>query len=395
MNRWLLPEGIDEVLADRAFTAESLRRQLLDLFESWGYDLIIPPVIEYTDSLLTGLGADLDLKTIKVTDLLSGKTMGFRADISPQAARIDARNKASGPRRLCYAGTVLHAAPTDALSSRAPIQVGAELFGVEGVDADLEVILLMLQAVSLVTDASLTLDLGHVGICNWLEQVASENDLPTDELYQLIQAKRLPELEQLLDSQSLGDTLREQLLAVPTLVGGSEVLDRAAQLFEGVAEVVDALNDLRSLAAALSETTPETRLFFDLGEMRGSSYHTNYHTGVVFGAYVEHAGVARRIANGGRYNNVGKDFGQSRAATGFSADLKLLVQFSDSEVEPRYAVYAPVSEQPGFWEQVAELRADGVRVVLGYENDGAEAASLGCQQQLVFIDDEWKLVSST
>ena len=390
MNRWLLPEGIEEVVADQALAAESLRRQLLDLFECWGYDLIIPPVIEFTDSLLTGLGVDLDSKTIKVPDQVSGKTMGFRADISPQAARIDARNSTAGPNRVCYAGTVLHSEPSDALSSRAPIQVGVEIFGIDTVAADLEVILLMLQSLALVTDEKLTLDLGHVGICNWLSRVAKENALPAEDLYELVQSKRLPELEQMIADADLNNVLRQQLLAVPSLLGAQSVLDEAERLFEEVDEVLEALVELRMLAKALSERVPEVNLFFDLGEMRGS----NYHTGVVFGAYVEHLGAAKRVANGGRYNNVGAAFGRPRAATGFSADLKLLTQLSDpSEEGERYAVYAPISNESGFWEQVNELRADGVRVILGYEDDGVNGASLGCQQELVFVDGEWKLVA--
>ena len=387
MNRWLLPEGIEEVVADQAIIVESIRRQLLDLFELWGYELIFPPVIEYTDSLLTGLGEDLDSKTIKVADQVSGKMIGFRADISPQAARIDARISDPGPRRLCYAGTVLHSAPADALTTRAPIQIGAELFGVDSVSADFEIMLLTLQALGSVTREPLTLDLGHVAFCQWLNRVCDENDLPTEDLYQLIQAKRIPELERVVDKLDVDPSLSEQLLAMPSLVGPVTVLDRAAQVFQGVPEIASALDDLRTLANALAEQSPDTALFFDLGEMRGS----NYHTGVVFAVFVDDKGVAKRIANGGRYNNVGKAFGRSRAATGFSMDLKRLIQIFDSQQDERYAVFAPVSGANGFWEQVSELRADGVRVLIGHQGDGASAQSLGCQQVLVFEEGEWKL----
>lgn len=391
MNRWLLPEGVEEILSDQALATEALRRQLLDLFESWGYDLVIPPALEFTDSLLTGLGADLDLKTLKVTDRVSGKTMGFRADISPQVARIDARMAKEGVNRLCYAGTVLFTEPADALSSRAPIQIGAELFGVDSVSADLEVIKLMLASLRFVTEKPLTLDLGHVGFCSWLRKVCEEHDLDAEYLYLLIQSKRLPELEASLSEGPLDKKARDRLLAIPQLLGGVGVLNQAEKLFEGVEEVLNAVAELRILASEISEAEPGIELFFDLGEMRGS----NYHTGVVFGAFVEHLGVAKRIANGGRYNDVGAVFGNARAATGFSADLKLLVQLMEAEAdtEERYSVYAPISAEPGFWEQVTELRVDGVRVILGYEEDGVTGATLGCQQELLFHDDEWQLVT--
>ena len=389
MNRWLLPEGVEEILSEQALATESLRRQLLDLFESWGYDLVIPPAIEFTDSLLTGLGADLDLKTLKVIDQVSGKTMGFRADISPQVARIDARTAAEGVNRLCYAGTVLFTQPADALSSRAPMQIGAELFGVDTVSADIEIIQLMLASLRIATEKPLTLDLGHIGFCSWLQKISEEQGLDAEHLSLLIQSKRLPELEQALADSSIDSQVRERLIAIPRLLGGLEVLDQAQQLFDDVDEVMTAISELRSVSKALTELMPDIELFFDLGEMRGS----NYHTGVVFGAFAEHLGVAKRIANGGRYNDVGAAFGNGRAATGFSADLKLLVQLMDAESEERFSVYAPISTEPGFWEQVSELRADGVRVILGYEDDGANGRALGCQQELLFDDGEWRLVT--
>eukprot|EP00903_Cladosiphon_okamuranus_P004300 g4298.t1 len=345
------PDSIEEVLAADALAAESLRRQFLDLFECWGYDLVIPPAVEFTDSLLTGMGADLNSKTIKFTDQVSGKTMGFRADISPQTARIDARGSHQGANRLCYVGTVLYAEPEDALSSRAPSQIGAELFGVDSVAADLEVILMLLQALSLATDKPLTLDLGHVSLCRWLQQVCQQNALPADELLELIQSKRLPELQAMLHSADIASELEDKLLAVPYLLGGAETLDAAEQVFQAVPEVMEAIGDLRRLAEELSVHAPETKLFFDLGEMRGS----NYHTGVVFGAYVEYQSVAKRIANGGRYNEVGAAFGRARPATGFSTDLKLLVQIAEAEIEERYAIYAPVSGEAGFWDQAREV----------------------------------------
>ena len=389
MNRWLLPEGIEEILSKQALATESLRRQLLDLFDSWGYDLVIPPAIEFTDSLLTGLGADLDLKTLKVTDQVSGKTMGFRADISPQVARIDARTASEGVNRLCYAGTVFFTKPTDALSSRAPIQIGAELFGVDSVSADLEVIQLMLTSLRLLTDKSLTLDLGHVGFCSWLWKTCEDEGLDAEYLYTLIQSKRLPELEQALSEGSVNDLVRKRLLAMPRLIGGIEVLDEAEQCFDGVEEVLSAITELKSISNSIMKLVPNIELFFDLGEMQGS----NYHTGVVFGAFVEHQGVAKRITNGGRYNDVGAVFGNARAATGFSADLKLLVQLQETDLEERYSVYAPVSSEPGFWEQVGALRAHGVRVILGYEEDGANGPELDCQQTLLFDAGEWHLVT--
>lgn len=388
MNRWLLPEGIEEVLADRARSLESMRRQFLDLFDTWGYDLIIPPVIEFTDSLLTGMGADLDLKTIKVTDQMSGKTMGIRADISPQAARIDARNGAAkGVNRLCYAGTVVQADLSNPLNSRSPIQLGAELFGVDDTQADVEIILLMLQAISLVTEQQITIDLGHAGICRWLRETCDENGLLSNEIYELIQSKRLIELDAILSDENIDDEMRDKLTALPRLLGGADVLDDAEQVFAGIEPVVSAIGELRMIAERLGVLAPQARLFFDLGEMRGS----NYHTGVVFAAFADDNGVAKRVANGGRYNEVGAAFGRSRPATGFSTDLKLLAGLTQVESDERYSVYAPLSSQNGYWEEVSALRADGVRVLVGYDADGVDASAMGCQQELVFINDEWLL----
>jgi len=392
VSRWLLPEGIEELTSVQAKTVETLRRQLLDLFDNWGYELILPPLIEYTDSLLTGLGADLNKKTIKLTDQVTGRSMGLRADISPQAARIDARSTAQSSshyvNRLCYTGTVIHAKPEMALSSRAPMQIGGELFGVEGDDADLEIILLMLNALKIATDKTLTLDLGHVGICHWLREECKARSWSFEEIQSLVQSKRLPELDERLNASPSEDSLFvEQLRALPRLLGGVSALEKAQKLFQNVPVVMAGLDVLSKLAEQLARLAPEITLFFDLGEMRGS----NYHTGVVFSVYADMGGAVRKVANGGRYDNVGQAFGRARAATGFSADLKTLARMSDKESESRFSVYAPVSTEDGFWEAVAELRADAVRVILGHGNDKHITSLESCQQQLDYIDGRWQL----
>ena len=392
MSRWLLPEGIEELTSVQAKVVETLRRQLLDVFDNWGYELILPPLVEYTDSLLTGLGAGLDEKTIKVTDQVTGRSMGLRADISPQAARIDARhaaqNQTNQVNRLCYSGTVIHAKPEMALSSRAPIQIGAELFGVEGADADLEIILLMISALTLATEEKLTLELGHVGISRWLREECEARSWCYEEIQSLIQSKRLPELDQrLADCRVEDEPFAKQLRALPRLLGDVKVLDSARELFSDVSGVLEGLDVLSRLADQLNSLTPDVTLFFDLGEMRGS----NYHTGVVFSAFAEVRGAVRRIANGGRYDNVGKAFGQSRAATGFSADLKTLARISHSVPAEKFSVYAPISNEPGFWDAVAELREDAVRVILGQDSDNVSVAAEECQQQLHYLDGRWQL----
>jgi len=317
MRNWVLPEQIEDVLPGRARQMEVIRRRLLDAFDAAGYDLVAPPLVEFLDALLTGTGADLDAQTFKLTDPLSGRLLGIRADITPQTARIDAHLLAeSGVTRLCYAGQVLQARPSAMHHSREPYLVGAELYGDAGIEADLEVLRLLIDGLApLCADAGLPpllLDFGHAGIFRAL--VA---DAPTDvaaRLLPLIVSKQAD----VVAEQAQGLAHAGALAALCRLYGGVEVLDRAAEQLPALPAVQVALAAMRRVAEGL--TGSPVTLSCDLGELRGFSYHS----GLVFSVYA--SGGSDAIANGGRYDEVGRAFGRARPATGFSIDLKELLR---------------------------------------------------------------------
>ena len=391
VDRWLLPDGIEEVLPPEAARVEAARRQVLDLFQRWGYEFVVTPHIEYLESLLTGAGQELDLRTFKVIDPLSGRQMGFRADITPQVARMDAHSlRREGPSRLCYAGSVLHAKPRALSTSRSPIQLGAELYGDASPASDIEVISLLVETLELAAVPNVHMDLGHVGIYRGLAQAAGLSGAAEQELFDALQRKAMDEIEALTEASPAG--LRAMLRSLAELCGGREVLDLAqAALVEAPESVHAALDELVSIADALELRYPELPLYFDLGELRGY----NYHTGVVFAAFVPGEGGA--IAQGGRYDDTGAVFGRARAATGFSTDLKTLVSLGDMSLPaPPVGVWAPDSHDLYLWQAVRRLRADGERVVQALPGQTqAQAQEAGCDRVLVQRDGLWQVVALT
>ena len=314
MRKWVLPEYVEDILPAEAMRIERLRRSILDLFFENRYELVMPPLLEYMDSLLTGTGHDLELRTFKVVDQLSGRTMGVRADITPQVARIDAHllNR-KGEARLCYCGSVLHTRPAAPGATREPIQIGAELYGAAGADADLEIQRLLCAALKLAKLKDVRLDVGHVGVFRAIAQAARVGPELESELFEALQKKDLPALRGL--SKKLKVDARKALELLPELYGGREVLGVAEKRLPALKEVKEALKTLKRLADACPVPTS-----FDLAELRG--YH--YHSGVVFDAYC--AGVTGPVARGGRYDQVGKAFGRARPATGFSIDLRSVAE---------------------------------------------------------------------
>ena len=388
VDRWLLPDGLEEVLPPEAARIEVARRQVLDLFQRWGYEFVVTPHIEYLESLLTGAGQDLDLRTFKVVDPLSGRQMGFRADITPQVARIDAHTlRREGPSRLCYAGSVLHAQPRALTTSRSPIQLGAELYGDASPASDVEVISLLVNTLELAAVPDVHMDLGHVGIYRGLARAAKLSGAVEQQLFDALQRKAMDEIAAL--TEDLPAQLSKMLRSLAELCGGREVLDLAqACLVEAPDDVHAALDELLAIADALSLRYPELPLYFDLGELRG--YH--YHTGVVFAAFVPGEGSA--IAQGGRYDDIGADFGRARPATGFSTDLKTLVtlgQMQLDEVEP--GIWAPDNHDVYLWQAVQKLRQQGARVIQALpEQTMADALEAGCGSQLQLLDGRWQVV---
>jgi ATP phosphoribosyltransferase regulatory subunit len=355
MRAWLLPEYIEDILPPEAASIERLRRELLDLFGVHGYELVLPPLLEYLDSLLTGTGHDLDLQTFKLVDQLSGRTLGVRADIAPQVARIDAHllNR-SGVTRLCYAGSVLHTLPNGMNRTREPIQIGAEIYGHAGTESDIEIQRLMMRALEAARAQNVYLDIGHVGIFRSLVRRARMEPRAEAELFRAMQAKDIPEVRSL--TRGCGRSAREALVALPELYGGPEVLDLAARALPRDDDIIAALDGLKTLSQHLTDVA-RIRCF-DLAELRG--YH--YHSGVVFAAYAQ--GQAYAIARGGRYDEVGKAFGRARPATGFSMDLRELAQLNagSRSAAPVRAPYAP--KDAALQRRISTLRSRGTPVVV-------------------------------
>jgi len=382
MQKWLLPEYIEDILPAEAARVERLRRRILDLFFSHGYELVIPPMLEYLDSLLTGTGRDLDLRTFKLVDQLSGRMLGLRADITPQVTRIDAHllNR-QGVTRLCYSGTVLHTQPSGLLRTREPLQIGAELYGHAGLESDIEIQTLMLRALQAAGLQGIHLDLGHVSVFRALVTRASIAPEQEAELFRVLQAKDVPALREL--SAGLDARTREALLLLPQLYGGAEVLATARQRLPAYPELTACLDLLEAIGRQLSGEVKE--LCFDLAELRG--YH--YHSGVVFAAY---AGARpEAIARGGRYDEVGRAFGRARPATGFTMDLRDLADMGNDELGPMRVLAPYRPHDAGLQAEVSRLRAGGIIVVVELPGHEANRVELDCEQQLVSRAGAWKL----
>lgn len=357
-DRWQLPDGVEEVLPADASRVEALRRQLLDLYRSWGYQLVIPPLMEFVDSLIIGMDGDLDLLTFRMTDQMSGRTLGVRADITPQVARIDAHSLPQDDvTRLCYAGSLLHTRPRSLMASRSPIQVGAELYGDATDKADQEVIRLMLATLELGGFSSLTLDLGHVGVYKALRDAVQMTPRQEQAIFDALQRKSVPDLQQAVEG--LPEAFATLILSLVNLHGGDEMLTRARELFaRDLPKALPALDELQAISGVLRAERPGLAIYFDLAELRG--YH--YHTGLVFAAYT--AGHGQALANGGRYDAVGEVFGRARPATGFATDLKVLMHgMSANDERPVGAIAMPAEEDPQLRELADQLRSNGEIVI--------------------------------
>ena len=390
-SSWLLPAGVEEVLPPEAGELEALRRSILDLFSTWGYELVMPPFLEYLQSLLDGTGPDLDLRTFKVTDQPSGRLLGLRADMTPQVARIDAHRLARGaaPVRLCYAGTVLHARAGRVPGARAPIQIGAEIYGHGGVESDVEAIALMLEMLRRAGVERPHLDVGHLAVFRGLARGAALGEEKRGALFAALQRKAEAEIGDLLEG--VPAPWREWLGHLAELNGGPETLDEAARRFGGgppvPPEVEAALSDLAAVSEGLRRRGEPVH--FDLAELRGYRYHG----GIGFAAFVP--GHGREIARGGRYDGMTTVAGRPRPATGFSADLRTLHRLAGRRSAPRGGVLAPWPEgadADGCERAVRELRAAGERVVYRLPGPSGEAHDLECDRELVRAGDGWTAV---
>ena len=382
MPNWLLPEYIQDMLPDEAWRIERMRADVLELLRRSGYQLVAPPLLEYVEALLINGSQDMDLRTFKLVDQLSGRTLALRADITPQVARIDAHllNR-QGVARLCYAGSVLHTQPAGLMGTREPLQVGAELYGHAGPESDLEVQRLMLQALAQLGIGGVHLDLGHVAVFRSLVRHAAIGAEREAALFGALQRKDVPALGQLVDGLPVAS--QQALLALPQLYGGVDVLQRARQVLPDYEEVRAALDQLQQAAAQLQPLAASIGI--DLAELRG--YH--YHSGMVFAAY--HAGSHDAIALGGRYDDVGKSFGRARPATGFSMDLRQLHGLLAKQPLPK-GILAPLADDAALQQAVAALRGQGEIVVVDMLGAAEHRAELNCDRELVLRDGSWQVV---
>jgi ATP phosphoribosyltransferase regulatory subunit len=376
MRNWLLPENFEDILPPQAQRIDRMRAKLLELFRVHGYQLVIPPMLEYLESLLTGTGHDLDLRTFKLVDQLSGRMMGVRADITPQVARIDAHllNR-KGVTRLCYAGSVLLTRPRGLDSTREPLQIGAEIYGHPGIQSDLEIQELLVDSLAACGISGARLDVGHVAVFRAICRHGGVGAELESELYEALEAKDLPTLR--VVTQPLPKATRKALLALPELYGDGAMLDRARRALPRYPEIDAALRSLKVLSR--SGRIPVS---FDLADLRG--YH--YHSGVVFAAYAP--GVPNAVALGGRYDEVGKAFGRARPATGFSMDLRDLARIAPHEVQAA-AIRAPYSSDPRLAAAIRKLRTAGEVVVVGLPGHAAERAQSERERELVKRGGKW------
>src|SRR5450830_1832200 len=380
MPNWLLPENIADVLPSEARKIEELRRLMLDNFRLYGYELVMPPLLEYLESLMTGAGKDTDLRTFKLVDQLSGRMLGLRADMTTQVARIDAHllNRAS-VTRLCYAGSVLHTRPSGVHATREPLQIGAEIYGHAGLEADAEIQELALASLALAGFDAVRLDLSHEGLLRAI--IAQDAQAVRDEsaLYSLLRAKDAPGLREL--TASYDAVTRDALLALPGLYGDIDVLARAREVLPPLPGVTKALAELAALAGS---AIGRAEVAIDLADLRGYQYES----GAMFGLYVP--GLPNAVARGGRYDHVCEAFGRARPATGFSLDLRELARLLPG-AERKHAVRAPWGNAPELRERIAGLRGEGEIVIQslpGHEDDQDE---FECDRALVLENGNWIL----
>ena len=385
-NRWLLPEGISDLLPDAAQDLEGLRRALLDTYRRHGFELVLPPLVEYLDSLLIGSGGDLDLKTFKLVDQLSGQSLGVRADITPPVSRIDAH--LLQPRdinRLCYAASVLRTRPSGQEGSREPIQIGAEVYGHAGIEADIEIIDLLLQSLALAELGPVRLDINHLGLASLL--LAELEGVDEEAVLQLLQARDLPSLRELLAPWS--QPAAAALLALPECFGPAEsAMARARTLLAPWPQATPHLDALDAVLGSLrlARHAGQVSLAIDLADVQGFRYHT----GLGFAAYVE--GHARAVGRGGRYDGIGAAFGRARPATGFSLDLRELVELRRDRHTPPAIIVAPWSDDPALLAFIDTLRAQGETVLqLLPGQDAQRLAGVSADRTIGFIHGQWRL----
>jgi len=384
-NRWLLPDGIEEVLPPHARAIEYYRQKILTLYDRWGYDLVMPAMIEFTDSLLTGTALSLQSKTFALVDHATGKQMGLRSDMTPQVARIDAHQMANqGISRLCYCGQLVHARAEGLNPSRSPLQIGAEIFGNDSIDADIEVVCLMLETLHSISLDNVSIDLGHVGIFRSLFEQSGLDAKLEARLFDILQRKSIPELKDFLQQLDIDEDKRQQFCQLALLNGDVDMLQQARKVFKKApADCLAALNHIEAVAEGVQQRYPNVLIHCDLSELRGYEYHT----GLVFAAFAP--GQGQEIARGGRYDDIGSAFGVSRPATGFSADLLSLFQLAGIDSGYSSSILSPNGNNEELADFVKQLRQKGHRVINDLSAGEISPQKQGCNQVIIKDGSEW------
>jgi len=371
MPNWLLPENIADVLPSEARKIEELRRGLLDHFRRYGYELVMPPMLEYVDSLMPFPDQDMDLRMFKLVDQLSGRTMGLRADMTIQVARIDAHllNR-KAVTRLCYAGSVLHARPSGFHTTREPLQIGAEIYGHAGLEADIEIQSLALTSVQLSGLSKITLDLSHNGILHAILEDDAQAKRHYAEIVGMLRAKDLPALNAF--TAGFAATVRDALAALIGLHGDVSVLQQARERLPAKPRIAQALDEL----AVLAKSASDVKVNIDLADLSGYQYES----GAMFALYVE--GLPNAVARGGRYDHVGEAFGRARPATGFSMDLREVARLLPAAA-PASAIRAPWGREPALTALIASLREQGEIVIQLMPGEASGEQEFDCDREIV------------
>ena len=386
-NTWILPAGIEEVLPPDAYEFEMLCRKIMDQFGLWGYELVMPPLAEYLDSLLTGAGDDLELKTFKITDQLTGRMMGIRADITPQVARIDSHKLGfETPTRLCYRGSVLHTRPDGPGGTRAPLQIGAEIYGHAGVESDAEILSLMLITLQTAGLKNVHVDIGHAGI---YRKLIKKLDIQVDRelvIINAMQRKAVNELKRSFAEWSISSDVSSAILSLTELNGDRQILDKALTVFRPLGDdIVLYVEELMRIADLVAKQVKDASLFFDLADCSGYKYHN----GIMFTTFIH--GQGQGIAFGGRYDGLGKEFGRARSATGFSIDINSVYKLVSPAASKRTGIFAPNSEIPGLDDAISELRKKGERVIAQLPGQTGSAKDMGCDRELYLDGGRWSV----
>lgn len=385
-NRWLLPENIADILPGKSDLVEGLRRDILNLFQSYGYELVIPPMLEYIESLMTATGSDMDLQTFKLVDQLSGRTLGLRADMTTQVARIDAHilNR-QNIARLCYAGTTVQTRVVPGIFSREQLQVGAEIYGHQGIEADIEIVNLMIKSLQIAQVGPITLDVSHARILREILNTQSISAYDISEMYRFLQAKDRTSLQALM--QGWDQVAKDTIIALLDLSGeANQVLALARKVLPRNDITEQVLVELEQFCVGVKRSLVDIQLNIDLADLDGFQYHT----GILCAAYVPQYPVA--IARGGRYDQVGQAFGRSRPATGFSLDLLALAGLSSKKIIA-HAIMAPWENSDELRHMIALLRSQGEIVIESFPGHEHNESSMICDRILEFKDQAWQVVS--